>query len=322
MFRSFFSAKSDISDEPGVNDSGEMTPGDMHGAGEKHASRYGLVGGAWCAAKKPTEQSLGQKGTITIERDCGEDSFFISRNGDTTFAGVADGVGSWTLKGVDPKWFSWGLTNNWQAVASPDKPPKEVMQQGYERLLESKSVEHGSATAVIIKYDHDTAKLSTAVLSDSLYMIIRDGQVIFKSEAMQRSFNVPFQLHSAKEISSIPETDAATFEHDLQVGDIVIVGSDGLFDNSEDADILLTIDEAPFIHRHFPSQRIVTKNMKDVNMSRVAKMLGQQAKKYMTDVGKISPYIKAYNIINNSHYVGGKVDDVTVLAFMVTAPER
>ncbi|KAI9136073.1 phosphatase 2C-like domain-containing protein, partial [Paraphysoderma sedebokerense] len=263
--------------------------------------------------------SLGQKGTITIERDCGEDSFFISRNGDTTFAGVADGVGSWTLKGVDPKWFSWGLTNNWQAVASPDKPPKEVMQQGYERLLESKSVEHGSATAVIIKYDHDTAKLSTAVLSDSLYMIIRDGQVIFKSEAMQRSFNVPFQLHSAKEISSIPETDAATFEHDLQVGDIVVVGSDGLFDNSEDTDILESLRSSNI--RRNPSNRIVAKDMHDESMGQLAQMLGEQAKRYMTDLDKVAPFTKTYNIIHNSQFVGGKVDDVTVLAFMITESE-
>ncbi|KAI9139560.1 phosphatase 2C-like domain-containing protein [Paraphysoderma sedebokerense] len=290
---------------------------------KRQRTRYGLLQGAWCAPKKAKgEDELNEESSIVILKDCGEDAFFVTRLQDVTFAGVTDGVGAWRKRGIDPRWFSWGLSNYYYAIASPDKSPRDIMQEGYERLIESKALKGGSSTAVIIKFDYNTAKLSTAVLGDSRYMIIRNDQILFKSQDMQHYFNAPYQMHINEEKSDTPEIHAITNEHDLKVGDIVIVASDGLFDNSYDANILQTLRDTPYINYDSFSKIIKPKNMKDKNMERVAELLGRQARRFMGDQSRTSPFAKSVNKLMKTDYAGGKLDDVTILAFMVTGPDN
>jgi serine/threonine protein phosphatase PrpC len=59
-------------------------------------------------------------------------------------------------------------------------------------------------------------------------MVLRDGEPIFRSEEQQHSFNFPFQLGTG---SKDTPADAQSFTVKIKEGDIVVMGSDGIFDN-------------------------------------------------------------------------------------------
>lgn len=92
--------------------------------------------------------------------DSGEDAFFVSRvgTGNDTGAvafGVADGVGGWAESRVDPADFSHGLCGymarealDWSAPAEKLRP-KNLLQMGYDRVLEDRSIVAGGSTASV-----------------------------------------------------------------------------------------------------------------------------------------------------------------------------
>lgn len=55
-------------------------------------------------------------------------------------------------------------------------------------------------------------------------------QIVFKSPQQQHDFNFPYQLGSGDGMSDPPEA-AATFSVPVIEGDIIVAGTDGLFDN-------------------------------------------------------------------------------------------
>jgi len=71
--------------------------------------------------------------------------------------------------------------------------------------------------------------LHIANLGDCCLLLIRDGQVVFRTSEMQHAFNFPLQLgtHSRDE----PMKDARRYDVGVDRGDVVILGSDGLMDN-------------------------------------------------------------------------------------------
>jgi serine/threonine protein phosphatase PrpC len=68
-----------------------------------------------------------------------------------------------------------------------------------------------------------------ANLGDCSLLIIRRGEVVFRTSEMQHAFNFPLQLgtHSRDE----PMKDAKRYDIGVEKEDVVIVGSDGLMDN-------------------------------------------------------------------------------------------
>ena len=66
-------------------------------------------------------------------------------------------------------------------------------------------------------------------MGDCCLLLIRAGEVIFRTTEMQHAFNFPLQLgtHSRDE----PMKDAKRYDVDVGRGDVVVVGSDGLMDN-------------------------------------------------------------------------------------------
>ncbi|KAI9138327.1 hypothetical protein BKA69DRAFT_1031522, partial [Paraphysoderma sedebokerense] len=140
------------------------------------------------AAKEPSTPP--RDGPIRIERDCGEDGFYISRKRDAIFLGLADGVGGWSNRGVDPRFFSWGLMNFCQKATQSAKAPIDILKKGYNDLLRSNLVNKGSSTVALLKFDKSNAKLSTTWMGDSLYMIIRDGEIYHKSKEQMMMWNM------------------------------------------------------------------------------------------------------------------------------------
>lgn len=78
-------------------------------------------------------------------------------------------------------------------------------------------------------------ELRIANLGDCGVSIIRRNEFIFRTEEQQHSFNYPYQLGTG---STDSPTDAQVFTVKVESGDIIVMGTDGIFDNLFDEDIL------------------------------------------------------------------------------------
>merc|ERR1712048_1281754 len=90
----------------------------------------------------------------------------------------------------------------------------------------------------------DGAKLKAANVGDAGFRVIRSGEVVLASTPRQHQFDCPYQL-GYKELVDYVNTaaDAELLEFPVKPGDIVVAGSDGLFDNVFDADIVRVATE-------------------------------------------------------------------------------
>lgn len=169
----------------------------------------------------------------------GEDAWFVrisSSGGGQMY--VADGVGGFNEQGVDPGLYARVLTYEAakaqaamarNPLSRPD--PKKVIAAAQEATKLP-----GASTMVVIECDG--TKIKAANLGDSGFRVVRDGKVIFASPAQEHYFNCPYQLGFAP-LSEDTDTanDAEVFDVAVQPGDLVIAGSDGLFDNVFDEEI-------------------------------------------------------------------------------------
>ncbi|KAL7061463.1 hypothetical protein AAHC03_0534 [Spirometra sp. Aus1] len=177
----------------------------------------------------------------------GDDACFVSITEASCVLGVADGVGGWRSYGVDPSNFSKKFMSACERLArsgrfQPDEPML-LVTEGYHEVLEAKTPLLGSATFCIISLCRSDGRLYTVCLGDSGYLIIRHGSIVQRSAHQKHAFNTPFQL------ACLPPNEHGHFHRDgpeqaiqnsvkLEPGDIVVVGTDGLFDNLTDSMIL------------------------------------------------------------------------------------
>ncbi|KAL3632532.1 hypothetical protein CASFOL_025516 [Castilleja foliolosa] len=136
--------------------------------------------------------------------------------------------------------------------------------------------------------------LRAANVGDSGFMVIRNGAVLYRSPIQQRSSNnCPYQLGTTKDDPSVAEE----IEVRVEKGDLVILGTDGLFDNMFEME-MLTI-----------TQR--------------GAMLGYDLVKQCTDMAN-NAYYNSFDRYNDMPYSiasrragksheGGKIDDITVI---------
>lgn len=126
---------------------------------------------------------------------------------------------------------------------------RSLMQKGYEAVCHDPTIKAGGSTAVVGMLD-ESGTMEVANLGDSGFVILRLNGVHTASEPQTHAFNTPFQL------SVVPPSmllRAATFgggllidqprdadvtRHKLKHGDVVVFGSDGLWDNLFNQDIL------------------------------------------------------------------------------------
>jgi protein phosphatase PTC7 len=105
--------------------------------------------------------------------------------------------------------------------------------------------EIGSCTCVLATLDEQAPLMYTANLGDSGYMILRkeglDLVKLFRSKEQQHSFNFPFQVGTGGDDPAKADAEV----HDVRDRDIVVLGSDGLWDNLFDIKVIELI--RPFI---------------------------------------------------------------------------
>lgn len=171
----------------------------------------------------------------------GEDAYFMTENRFANVLGVADGVGGWRQYGIDSSVFSSSLMKSCEAFVlqgglKPPPSPVNIVKAGYEELTEQKAPCFGSSTACIVVLDKKSKTLHSANLGDSGFVVIRKGEVVHQSSEQQHYFNTPYQLaipppgQAGNVIQdSLEEAESSSFS--VEEGDLIVMGTDGLFDN-------------------------------------------------------------------------------------------
>eukprot|EP00803_Ostreobium_quekettii_P009370 evm.model.scf_2408.2 EVM.evm.TU.scf_2408.2 scf_2408:14604-21143(+) len=182
----------------------------------------------------------------------GEDAFFVSGAGLGAF-GVADGVGGWAADGIDPALYSRTLMGH---AASRVEGNGRVLSaiDVVEFAHQSTKVE-GTSTAIVAVMKPE-GRLEIANIGDSGARVFRGSQCLFSTKVQEHEFNMPYQLGDPDilEAADTP-SDAAVDELPLQPGDVVVMGSDGVFDNLWVEDIGKMVSESLALHGGRMGQR-------------------------------------------------------------------
>jgi protein phosphatase PTC7 len=233
----------------------------------------------------------------------GEDACFVLRN-EGAF-GVMDGVGGWADEGVDPAAYSNQFAEkSAAAVLMGALTPKRVIQEAHDR---TKII--GSATACVAMLTTTTGTMSIGNLGDAGAMVVRNGLVEFNTPSQQHEFNCPFQLGCTEFYpeSDGPE-DVQVFHVQCEPGDILVMGSDGLWDNVPHMEVAQICAEA-------------VAEGKDAQS--LAEQIATRAFEHSVDEEYDSPFtIEARNAGHDVEWwekakgkvlVGGKSDDIAVV---------
>ena len=171
-------------------------------------------------------------------------------------------MGSWRDRGFDPRNFSHFLVDRCRVIVnsiadtSADRLfPLEIIVDAWTAALEAKVV--GASTICMATLDRTLNQLSYANIGDCGLMVVRhmdvgkvgymrdrksrdtrstDMRIAYLSQQQLRSFNLPYQLGFAdgvKEWNGTFETpgDADMASIPVMPGDIILLATDGLFDN-------------------------------------------------------------------------------------------
>ncbi|WVQ85132.1 hypothetical protein IAT38_007297 [Cryptococcus sp. DSM 104549] len=272
----------------------------------------------------------------------GEDAYFTRGDGMC----IADGVGAWARSGrggadagrwsrllthfCEEEVGDWWAGKTWYLAADQGKgkgkegegelkrrslDPVEIMQRGYEKCLSCAIAEgiNGSSTCLLALLHNST--LHIANLGDCCLLVIRQGEVVFRTAEMQHAFNFPHQVgtHSRDE----PMKDAMRYDVGVKKGDVVVLGSDGLMDNLFDEDILDTLSQfQPSSSSASSSSNPLGPASLPFSPQRASDALCRRARAISELVTATTPFMCAA-IEEGMDFVGGKKDDISVLVGVV-----
>ena len=218
----------------------------------------------------------------------GEDATFIKGR---TF-GVFDGVsGAEKLDGVPL--YSRTLASEMKKQCGVNgESVKDMTQYLTAAASYADGAATGASTAVVASVGED-GFLQALNVGDSCCMIIRDGKVAAKTREISHYWECPYQL---SEDSPDQPKDGTKLNVELVSGDLLIMGSDGIFDNLDDDALLDIVAISPS-----PKPTPLAKQICDVS------------RRVSLDTTSATPYSKQAKRRGDADYrdgLGGKLDDV------------
>jgi len=307
---------------------------------QRQSSGLGLLSGAWMIPH-PEKVSTG-----------GADSFYFSKKS----AGVADGVGEWEWRfRLDPRKFAEQLMKGClnasktvcDAATDVEQRSVQVLEEGYEFASA-----FGSSTACIGILDSVGERIGVANLGDSGFLHYRKHGLtmtcVMKTREQQHAFNMPYQLSrlpephlydelandplyeelvktirtlSGRQLSKIDKpVDCDLYSSRIQEGDLLIFATDGVLDNLWSYDILSIVgdvaESSPF------ESRINFVESGPTNPEEIAKAIAMAAfDKSNIESGYKSPFGVECRKRTGAVHMGGKMDDITVVACWVIREE-
>jgi serine/threonine protein phosphatase PrpC len=146
-------------------------------------------------------------------------------------------------------------------------------------------------------------------VGDSRLVVVRGlssghGRIVFATYTQQLSFNCPRQLTlypgSHRTVDPTPHAQLATVA--LQVGDVIIMASDGLLDNLSEGAVLKILGE--------------TVSVGGGGAEAIAKALTRAAHRVAHDPSADTPYWEEARKAGHKG-TGGKIDDISVIVTVV-----
>mmetsp|Transcript_52302 Transcript_52302/g.154375 ORF Transcript_52302/g.154375 Transcript_52302/m.154375 type:complete len:405 (+) Transcript_52302:2-1216(+) len=278
----------------------------------------------------------------------GEDAFFICQHGASL--GVADGVSEWGWRfDMNPRDFAEGLMTGAKATAErlwlegkvdPTTRAFQAMQEGF-----AATDAFGASTAIVAALDSTTSEVGVANLGDSGLRLLRrlptDSAmtVVERTVEQQHSFCHPYQLSNIPKpeqyaallaagkkllVEAVSATiargrlrldspeDSLRYTFKVEDGDLLILGSDGLFDNLDDDAILEVVAKAQMAKGFLPQEDARP------DPSYLARALATQASRNSTDQGAQTPFCESARRHGYTEVSGGIVDDITCVCAWVT----
>ncbi|CAN6915760.1 unnamed protein product [Brassica oleracea] len=246
-----------------------------------------LVSGS-CYLPHPDKEATG-----------GEDAHFICA--EEQALGVADGVGGWAELGIDAGYYSRELMSN-SVNAIHDEPKGSIDPARVLEKAHTSTKSQGSSTACIIALTDQG--LNAINLGDSGFMVVREGHTVFRSPVQQHDFNFTYQLESGSN-GDLPSS-GQVFTVSVAPGDVIIAGTDGLFDNLYNNEITAIVVQA-----------VRAGTDPQVTAQKIAALARQRAQ----DKNRQTPFSTAAQDAGFRYY-GGKLDDITVVVSYVAASKE
>ncbi|CAN6923135.1 unnamed protein product [Brassica oleracea] len=246
-----------------------------------------LVSGS-CYLPHPDKEATG-----------GEDAHFICAEDQAL--GVADGVGGWAELGIDAGYYSRELMSN-SVNAIHDEPKGSIDPARVLEKAHTSTKSQGSSTACIIALTDQG--LNAINLGDSGFMVVREGHTVFRSPVQQHDFNFTYQLESGSN-GDLPSS-GQMFTVAVAPGDVIIAGTDGLFDNLYNNEITAIVVQA-----------VRAGTDPQVTAQKIAALARQRAQ----DKNRQTPFSTAAQDAGFRYY-GGKLDDITVVVSYVAASKE
>jgi len=285
------------------------------------------------------KEKITQGGRAVIDKESGyggEDAYLCVGSCSSYFIGVADGVSEWDHLRIDAGLWSRSLLEgvrseiNRQVTDVLD--PLKLMWSSYETNLHNKVL--GSCTACFLSLASVERELATANLGNSGYILFRlQGGVmtlVHKSGTQEHNFGCPYQL--GHHLASSKPADALLASHPVQPGDLIVVGSDGLFDNLSNEEIGEAVSQvvltrwaqrqqkvARAIQKFGPDEALSADQCATLacNPGEVANRLANEAFGASLDKKRVTPFALSATSELNMVYNGGKQDDITVVVAFV-----
>ncbi|TVU29107.1 hypothetical protein EJB05_20656, partial [Eragrostis curvula] len=223
-------------------------------------------------------------------------------------------VGGFRKHGVDAGAFSRALmkhalagakrAGNKQGRRSKPVNPYHLLQSAYLKTARARTP--GASTAVIVSLRGAT--LRWAYVGDSAFAVLRGGKMVHRSAPQQHYFNCPYQL-SAAGAGGDSVARAAVGEMAVAEGDVVVVGTDGLFDNVFD-------DELERVVRKGTELGLSPQSMAD----KIAAVARKMSRSWWTP----SPFsVESARDVKDGRerFLGGKVDDITVVVAYIVSKD-
>eukprot|EP00403_Amphidinium_massartii_P036720 CAMPEP_0178435224 /NCGR_PEP_ID=MMETSP0689_2-20121128/33820_1 /TAXON_ID=160604 /ORGANISM="Amphidinium massartii, Strain CS-259" /LENGTH=584 /DNA_ID=CAMNT_0020057295 /DNA_START=87 /DNA_END=1841 /DNA_ORIENTATION=+ len=313
--------------------------------------------GSGCSIPSPEKGGEAVYAALPMQKGggSGADSFYFDT--ESSSFGVADGVGEWEWRfKLSARAFADELMEgSKQAAVRVDASASrnlgaaatEMMQSGFDC---TKSF--GAATAIVAKLGNESDHIGLSCVGDSGLMLFRPETIgrhtsysfVSRTKEQQHQFNMPFQLSRLPEPADYfklmhdgmgalvaaatrmegkkvdEPSDADQYSWKVERGDLLVMGSDGLFDNLYQKEIQDICDCAtsPFDVDGLGGSKPTdsTHPLEEELASRLAIALAQAAFLKSIDKNGNVPFNDHAKKVNVNH-TGGKTDDITCVCAWV-----
>lgn len=291
--------------------------------------------------RPPTSEEIDETGNFLIKMRSAsrgktsdnllsEDACFISER--KSYCAVADGVGSWRSKGLVPSKFSNELVSLCLELSRKHSELTADVLIKISTDAYDQTVSFGSSTLILASVVN--SYLHYYSIGDSRVVVLRldqgDYQIAFMLRKQQHSFNIPYQLTNLPSKCQFEELRNSGFRRlvrylddprhriikdaptcgitgslELHKQDLVLIGTDGLFDNLFRTTIEEVVNQAKASQPEDLAQCVANRLLKSAYERSIDPFVDTPFEKAAKKHGRL--------------YTGGKPDDITVIVLLASS---